>query len=208
MKRFYLSLLFCALGSLAIAQELQLENTASGRTLMLKPGSTVGLYLDMPSSNMISCNTRILEGRLERPEKGLLQVLPVKERKQYSFENGMRKQDETFYEDLIGRKPVRIALEDINHIRYRTESGEKLNAISKLILTAGLAGTLLVAPLASIDYRSGTFNGDRYFRFAGYSLGVSGLGLVGTIGTRKRDFAILQPGESPDKKRWTLKILN
>lgn len=208
MKRFYLFLLLYTIGSLAIAQELQLENTASGRTLDLKPGSSVALYLDMPSSDMITCNTRVLEGELKAPEKGLLQILPVRERKQYSFENGLRKQDETYYEDLAGKKPIRLALEDVNHIRYRTPSAEKLNAVGKLLLTAGMTSALIAAPLASIDYGSGTFNGDRYFRIAGYSMAVSGIGLVAALGTRKRGFAILQPGESPTKKRWALKILN
>lgn len=208
MKRFYLLLLLSTIVSFAAAQELQLENTANDRTLTLKPGSSVTLYLDMPSSSMITCNTRILEGALNPPEKGLLRVLPLKERKQYSFENGLHKQDEAFYEDLIGRKPINIELKNVNYILYRTPSIEKLNAWGKLLLTAGMASALIAAPLASIDYGSGTFNGDRYFRIAGYSLTVSGICLVATLGTRKRNFTILQPGESPSKKRWTFRILN
>lgn len=208
MKRFYLNLLLCTIGSLATAQELQLENTASGRAVTLKPGSSVALYLDMPTSNMITCNTRILEGELKAPEKGLLQVLPIQEHKQYHFENGLRKQDETFYEDLVGRKPIRLALQDINQIRYRTHLGDNLHFVGKLLVAAGAAGALLAAPLASIDYGAGTFDGGRYFQIAGYSLAASGVGVAVMLGARKRDFTIAQPGESLDKKRWTLRILN
>jgi|AntRauTorckE5430_2_1112549.scaffolds.fasta_scaffold26562_2 hypothetical protein len=208
MKRICLFLLLCTIGSFATAQELQLENTTNGRTLTLKPGSSVALYLDMPTSDMITYSTRILEGELKAPEKGLLQVLPLKERKRYNFENGLYKHAETFYEDLIGRRPIRLELKDVNQLLYRTPSAEKLNTVGKLLLTAGMASALIAAPLASIDYGSGEFNGDRYFRIAGYSMAVSGIGLVAALGTRKRDFAILQPGESPGKKRWTLRILN
>lgn len=208
MKRFYLSLLLCALGSLAIAQELQLENTATGRTLTLKPGSTVDLYLDLPAAQMVRTNNRVLTGALQAPEKGLLQILPVQETKQYIFENGLEREDKTYYEALLGRQPFRLPLEEVNSIHYRTPALERLNKAGKILLAAGGAGALLVAPLASIDYGEGSFNGDRYFRVAGYSLLTAGVGVGIKLGTRKREYAILQPGETPDKTRWALKILN
>jgi len=208
MKRFYISLLFCALGSLAIAQELQLENTVSGRTLTLKPGSTVDLHLDLPATQMVRSNNRMLTGALQPPEKGLLQILPAEETKRYLFENGLKREDKTYYEELLGRQPYRLPLEEVNSIQYRTPAIEGLNKAGKILMVAGGAGALLVAPLASIDYGEGSFNGDRYFRIAGYSLITAGVGVGLNLSTRKRDFAILQPGESPQKNRWTLKILN
>lgn len=208
MKRFYLSLLFCALSSLAIAQELQLENTVSRRTLTLKPGSTVDLHLDLPAAQMVRSNNRVLTGALQTPERGLLQILPAEETKRYLFENGLKREDKTYYEELLGRQPYRLPLEEVNSIHYRTPAIEGLNKAGKILMVAGGAGALLVAPLASIDYGEGSFNGDRYFRIAGYSLITAGVGVGLNLSTRKRDFAILQPGESPQKNRWTLKILN
>ena len=208
MRRTLGFLLFCFMLQPGTAQQLQLENTASDRTITLETGSFVELNLDMPSSNMITCNTRILEGELRTPDKGLLQIFPIREHKTYHFENGLHKQDETNYEGLIGRKPLRLALEDVNHVRYQSRTGKRVNAIGKVLLSAGLASALLVAPLASIDYGTGTFNGDRYFQIAGYSFAASGAGMAIMLGTRKRDFAIAQTGDLPDKKRWTLRILN
>lgn len=208
MKRFYLSLLLCTIGSFAIAQELQLENTVSGRTLTLKPGSTVDLHLDLPAAQMVRTRNRVLTGALQVPEKGLLQILPVQETKQYIFENGLQREDKAYYEALLGRQPFRLPLEEVNFIQYGTPAVERLNKTGKILMAAGAAGALLVAPLASIDYGEGSFNGDRYFRIAGYSLITAGVGIGVQLGTRKRNFAILQPGESPDKNRWTLKILN
>ncbi|MEQ8706631.1 MAG: hypothetical protein RIC19_22050 [Phaeodactylibacter sp.] len=208
MKRFYLSLLLCAIGSLAIAQELQLENTANGRSLTLKPGSTIDLHLELPAAQMVRTNNRVLTGALQAPEKGLLQILPVEETKQYIFENGLQREDKTYYEELLGRQPYRLPLEEVHLICYRTPAVERLNKAGKALMAAGAAGALLVAPLASIDYGEGSFNSDRYFRITGYSLITAGVGVAVKLSTRKRNFAILQPGESPDKNRWTLKILN
>ena len=208
MKRFYLSLLLCAISSLVIAQELQLENTASGRSFILKPGSTVDLHLDLPAAQMVRTNNRVLTGELQAPEKGLLQILPVEETKQYIFENGLKREDKTYYEALLGRQPFRLPLEEVNSIHYRTPAIEHLNKAGKILMAVGAAGALLVAALASIDYGEGSFNGDRYFRIAGYSLLTAGVGVGIKLGTRKRKFTILQPGESPDKNRWTLKMLN
>lgn len=208
MRRFHFLITLLLIAHLAAAQQLLLENTANDRTKNLKQGSTIELYLDMPSSDMIRSNTRVLEGKLYAPEKGLLQILPVRERKEYHFENGLRKQDETYYEDLIGRKPMRLALEDINRISYHSPANEKINKAGEVVRALGVVGALIVAPLASIEYGKGTFNGDRYLQIGSYGLTVGLMGQIVTHITRKRDFAILQPRESPDKNRWTLKILN
>jgi hypothetical protein len=208
MKCLYLCLLLCTIGSLAIAQELQLENTVNNRIITLKPGSTVNLHLDMPGTQMSRTNTRVLTGELMVPGRGLLLALPSEDRKQYVFENGLRREDITSYDEVLNRNPFRLPPGGIRQISYRTPAGDRLNKAGKILMVAGAAGALLVAPLASINYGEGSFNSDQYFRIAGYSLATAGVGFVVKLGTRKRDFAILQPGESPDKKRWTLKILN
>lgn len=208
MKRLYFCLLLCTIGNLAIAQELQLENTANDRTITLKPGSTVNLHLHMPGTQMSSTNTRVLTGELGVPARGLLLISPLEDHKRYIFENGLQREDKTFYEAVQGRNPFRLPLDEVSKISYRTPAGDQLNKAGKILMAAGAAGALLVAPLASIDYGEGSFNVDQYFRIAGYSLVTAGIGFAVKLGTRKREYAVLQPGESPDKNRWTLKILN
>ncbi len=190
------------------AQSLQLEHALSGKAKLLKPGSSLQLELDMPASQMMAECRRLLTGELMATEKGMLQLLPERERKSYLLDNGLYKFDETAYEGFSLRTGMRVPLEDIHTLAYQPPLKGKLHRASRWAAGLGLLSTLVVAPLASINYTDGTFNGGRYLRIAGYSLAASGMGIAVHLGTAPRKFAIQQPGSAPEQNHWRLKIIN
>lgn len=190
------------------AQSLQLEHALSGKAKRLKPGSHLQLELDMPASQMMAESRRLLTGELMAPEKGMLQLLPERERKSYMLDNGLYKFDETAYQRFSLRTGMRVPLEDIRTLAYQPPLKGWLHRASRWVAGLGLLSTLVAAPLASINYTDGTFNGERYFRLSGYSLAASGLGIAVHLGTAPRKFAVQQPGSAPGKRQWRLKIIN
>lgn len=206
MARLLLNLLFVISLLPLQAQGLVLENTATGKTKALKEGGKITLHLDLPASGQAEYSNRQLAGSLELPQYGMLRLMPEWETQEYQFDNGLKKKNETNYQALAGRKPMSIATKDVRSIQYRTKSAQERTEIGGIAVLVGALSTLVVAPLVSIDYSEGTFNGDTYFRWAGYSLGVTGLGVGLMLSGKQRDYPILQPGQTKDKQRWAFKI--
>ncbi len=207
MARYALIAIFLLAGLvLADAQSLQLENTETGRIKLLDTGLLVTVYLQPPTSDMMDCNSRQLEGVLQPSRNGMIRVLPEYERKKYTLNNGLGKVDEVYYENLKGRMPMSLDPANVLGMDVRKPGAETAEAFGGILTTLGALGALVVAPLVSIDYANGTFNGDNYFRWAAYSLGMSGVGVGILLGSKKRNYDIARPGDSKDRKRWAIKL--
>jgi hypothetical protein len=133
-------------------------------------------------------------------------VLPKYDRKRYTYSNGLRKEDEVYYDNLGPEGEMNVKPAEVEVVIFRNEKVEDLHNMSLLLTTLGAFSALVVAPLVSIDYGNGDFNGDRYMRVAGYSLAATGVGVAVAIGTSKRHYTIARPGETASKKRWTIKL--
>ena len=110
-----------------------------------------------------------------------------------TFNNGLAKKEEVSYPNIKALQYISYAIPDIDRLTYRNK-GRKAGRIWEDPHHLGALSTLVVAPLLSIDYSKGTFNSSQYFRLAGYSLGVTGVGAALLIGSKKRRFDIQRPG--------------
>jgi hypothetical protein len=122
------------------------------------------------------------------------------------FENGMLKQESL--SKGFDTKPLpyieeAVPLSEISMIRYRSKPAKVFRKIGTITFWTSFATIALVAPLASINYRQGTFNFDRYktiIMAGGIGIGISIPMLV--FSGRRR--CIMQEGmQHLDKKRWT-----
>ncbi|WP_338792214.1 hypothetical protein V9L05_16000 [Bernardetia sp. Wsw4-3y2] len=67
-------------------------------------------------------------------------------------------------------KVVDIPFQKVNSISYSTPTRQVLGGISNSAAILSAFTTLIVAPLVSINYGSGKFRQDRYYKFAGVGL--------------------------------------
>jgi len=204
MIRFLMPVLLMMSGQGVIAQGLVLENAVTGRTVTLSEGGDVELYLDHSASDITDCSSRYLKGTLVAPQKGLIRILPEAERKRYVFKNGLQKEDEVFYGNLSEGQQMNVKVADVNALTYRKAGAEDTNNLGMFITTISAFSALIAAPLVSIKYQEGGFNGDRYLRVAGYSLAATGIGVALMIGSKKRHYSVGQGGQAPDKKQWNI----
>jgi len=204
MMRFFLLVSLLTIGQWVSAQGLVLENSNTGRTVTLPAGGKVELYLDLDTSSTADCCSHYLKGILEEPEEGFIRIVPQEERKRYVFKNGLQKEDEVFYGNLSEGQQMNVKVADVNALTYRKAGAEDTNNLGMFITTISAFSALIAAPLVSIKYQEGGFNGDRYLRVAGYSLAATGIGVALMIGSKKRHYSVGQGGQAPDKKQWNI----
>ncbi|MFC2129142.1 hypothetical protein ACFLQX_00005, partial [Bacteroidota bacterium] len=93
---------------------------------------------------------------------------------------------ESFYEES-GDLTV-IDPRTITSIYYQSNGASAVSTVSGILAAAGYTTAMLIAPLISINYRTGDFNESRYYKVAGYSLITVGLTLPIAILTSGRTF--------------------
>ncbi len=195
---------FLCFGLFAVRGQAVLQNTATGKAKILKKGGDISLRMNLPGMGL-SSGYRQLTGRLDTTSNKLLKLIPVKEEKRMEFPNGLVKMDEANYTQLKGIQPLAVPVAGIQQLAYRSQSTRKINEWATVLTFLGALNALVVAPLASIDYGEGAFNSDNYFRWAGYSLGATGLGVAVMLGTKKRKFDIRQPEQAATGGLWEIR---
>ncbi|MCH2224736.1 MAG: hypothetical protein MK066_08215 [Crocinitomicaceae bacterium] len=79
---------------------------------------------------------------------------------------------------------------EISSIDYKKPLRRGIFSTGATITYLGTLSTLFVAPLASINYRTGEFNGDRYLKIATYSLTAVGVGIPIMIIGKSKSYEI------------------
>ena len=198
-------LLWISLALLCCTSILQgqvvLRNSLSGNTKTLKQGGYATLSIPVSGPD-ISCGYRKLQGKLLDGGKGLLRLEPQEEIRTVTFSSGLQKEDKSSYEGISNLPAMSVAKVDIDYISYRSKNAEAYHNSGLVITTLGALTALVVAPLVSLNYSEGAFNSDRYFRWAGISLGATGVGVAMTLGTKKRGFQLQRPGMEAGRKVW------
>lgn len=188
-------------GAPLLQGQVVIRNSLTGATKTLKQGGYVTLSIPV-SGPEVDCGYRKVKGKLLEGSKGLLQMEPKEEIKTITFSSGLRKEDKAIYEGINNLPPMSVAMTEIEYLSYRSNNGENYHNIGLTITTLGVLAALVAAPLASLNYSDGTFNSGRYFRWAGISLGATGLGVAMTLGTKKRGFQLQRSGMETGRKIW------
>ncbi|MFI5151098.1 MAG: hypothetical protein ACHQRM_15290 [Bacteroidia bacterium] len=75
-----------------------------------------------------------------------------------------------FSQDSLGLARKEIPLRQINTLYYTSHTRSIKNGIGGTVMACSFLSLFLVAPLASINYHTGSFNASRYYTWAGSSL--------------------------------------
>jgi|GEM_PF-1994135 len=97
-----------------------------------------------------------------------------------------------------------IDLNNMPEIGFSTNTSDALESISAFGMSFGVFTALIVAPLISINYKSGEFRDQRYYKIAGYSLGVSAISLPLFLFSGSKSYTIIPSGSEPAENKWYL----
>ncbi len=97
---------------------------------------------------------------------------------------------------------IQLKIKDIKYCEIQTNKFENIANWGGIFIASGIATSLVLAPLVSINYHNFNFNSKRYYHWALAGLGATGIGLTLNLTHQPRRIDILQPNETPAKNKW------
>lgn len=120
------------------------------------------------------------------------------------YKNGMESSISNQYDMMSAPKVQKeIKLSNIDYVDYHP--GPDLSALAPVTFSVSAITALLVAPLISINYKTGDFNKNRYYTTAG--IGLIGIGAsipLAVLFNREKPSHFIRPGEEPGKRKFYL----
>jgi len=185
MKRVVICILMSAFVLSASSQitEFTISKEGKAKTLYLKnmPSFTIDITGDSLDYGYIDYTGPVdditPDGLLIHPES----IESYGNTSGYSF-------DHSFYYDEPLGEVTKIDPATISSIYYQSNSMQTVSTVSGIIALLGNTTALIVAPLISINYKTGDFNKDLYYKVAGAGLITLGVTLPLAILTSGRTF--------------------
>ncbi len=121
----------------------------------------------------------------------------------YSYENGSEStvSNDYAYSKTVVRKELKIADLDYVYFKKPRFQGEK---IAPITFSVSAITTLIVAPLISMNFKTGDFNKSRYYKTAGIGLIGIGASIPIAIIFKERPIRFIQLGDETAKRNWYL----
>jgi len=116
--------------------------------------------------------------------------------------------DSIQYIDKNFKKPhytVNLEFKKIEIINYHSRIAQNWQGIGFSSIIIGGLTALIVAPLVSINYKSGGFNSTTYFTCAGIGLGILTIGIPLSVLNKEKEYFINQPDEGKKQIIWRFK---
>jgi|GEM_PF-6343754 len=87
-------------------------------------------------------------------------------------------------------------------LHVSTPGARSLNRVGTNLIAFGALTALVIAPLASINFRNGLFNEDRYFNLAAAGLAGVAVGISLVVFSGGKIYLLQSPDGAPDRDRW------
>jgi len=148
-------------------------------------------------------STRYLQGEIRAITDSSIIIAPRIEHTVNEFGR-----DSVEYIDKTFRKPhynINLKFADIEKINYHTRNAQNWQGIGWSSLIIGGFTALVVAPLASINYKNGGFNTKTYFTCAGIGLGILTIGIPLSVLNKEKEYYINQPQDGRQEVIWSIK---
>jgi len=100
---------------------------------------------------------------------------------------------------------VDIKISDIGMIENHSNSNFNLKSFGDAAIITGSITALLIAPLVSIKYKTGEFNGDTYLKTVGVGLSFVTIGIPISILSRPRKYFFARKCDGKEVKLWKIK---
>lgn len=184
--------------------QLTLKKREGGREKTLKPDGQIALLMDASGTGITEGRRRLM-GTYLGFEDQKIRLMPDYETRHLVLDNGLHKDDRTSYKKLKGLQAMNINSSELLGLTYQSKGAIKVNKWGKVLATAGVLSTLLVAPLASIENNGKSFNVNRYYRWSAYSLGLTGVGITLSMSSKKKTYYFKQTPQEPDAQLWIIK---
>ena len=94
---------------------------------------------------------------------------------------------------------------NIEKITFHSRNSQNWQGIGVSGIILGGIASLFVAPLISINYKSGGFNTKTYFTCAGIGLGFITISIPVTVLNKEEEYYLTQPGEGKFRTIWKIK---
>ncbi|MEI7981574.1 MAG: hypothetical protein WCI71_07955 [Bacteroidota bacterium] len=111
--------------------------------------------------------------------------------------DSLKQNTETFYP--LNYNPISLKVKDISVIGYQSKSAHNCLVAGKILMTIGIITTFIVAPLASINYNTGSINSQRYYTLAATGLGLYVVSIPLFILSKEKKFYLKLPKNSKEK---------
>jgi hypothetical protein len=121
---------------------------------------------------------RMVDGKIVQVSPETIDIKPFSQ-KITKNNNCLKQTFETQYP--YDTDTIRIAKKGIIEIDYTSYSRETLTSFSLSFIFLGSVTALLVAPLVSMNYKTGDFNATRYYRWAAIGLCTVGICIPITV---------------------------
>jgi hypothetical protein len=89
--------------------------------------------------------------------------------------------------------PITFKVNEINVLSYQTNAASSCLVIGGILTLIGSVTTLIIAPLLSIDYKTGNFNSQHYYTIAAVGLGMGVVSIPLFIFSKEKKFFLKQP---------------
>lgn len=133
------------------------------QTIKIKPGAWINFYQNSYTPDSLAIYKSIT-GRLDFAQDDSITVMVEEINTRFQLESELIKNviitgKERPYKAF---KSASYPLSSVNTLRYQNKSGEVFTKIGSYLIVASLVTLAAVAPLVSIDYKTGEFNMDTY----------------------------------------------
>jgi hypothetical protein len=174
MKRILIFTLLLTFTMSAFSQVTEFSIHKSGKTKTLSVSD--GLYFDIDiTGDSLDYGSINISGEIESLTEDAITLQLMTYEKRGGI-GGNTFDIRKYYYDNPG-DPVQIDPKTITSIYYHSSGASAVSSVSAGLSAAGYLTALIIAPLISINYKTGDFNSDRYYKVAGAGLITVGVTL-------------------------------
>jgi hypothetical protein len=174
------------------------------KTVRLK-GSYYLQFNDTGKDTLIKDYHLNLNGNFNKINKTQIGFVLKEETIETSFKNGLSIYSSKDYDNYDGSGSEDQRMIDkkvLEQLRYTSPGRTAMSKIGGATLTASLLTALLIAPLASVNYKDGVVNKDKYTRIALSGLTGVAVSVPFLIFGRSKAYKLTEKGSRQDKDYW------
>lgn len=162
-------------------------------------------YSESPADTVIQHKTITYQGYLINLRQTSVNFDLLSENTYLIFKNGSESRTTndyvgTYYSSYCN--PINIGLKNLNSITYTSPSRDFFRTFGYAVTVLSVLTTTIVAPLVSINYKSGNFNTDRYFKFASGGLIGLSVGIPIIVVSKPKTYLMTYKNMNIGKDRW------
>ncbi len=164
-------------------------------------------YSETCPSSLIDLRSWTINGSIENLNATSVKCEVLTETVEVKLKNGFvfwRDNDYANFDYPVSENLRNINLKSLNYISYSSPSRSFFNSLGTTVTFLSILTTAIVAPLASINYKNGKFNKDRFYSITGEGLIGLSVGIPLVIFTKAKTYKFTEKNSIQGKDLWYL----